>query len=46
MTHRLIERLELQCIDKRATFIKSLEKEPLHPLDDPQELDAGAPRRR
>ena len=42
MTHRLIERLELQIAHELTTFIKALEKEPLHPLDNPQEL---GPRR-
>jgi hypothetical protein len=40
MTHRLIHRLKLQFAQGLATFIKSLENESLHPLDDPQELDA------
>ena len=39
MTHRVIECLELQITQKLATFIKSLEKEPLDSLDNPEELD-------
>jgi hypothetical protein len=46
MTHRLIERLELQITHKLAMFIKSRETEPVHPLNNPQELDPPADPRR
>ena len=46
VTHRLIHRLELQITQRLAAFIKSLEKEPLHPLDNPQEPDSPRIRRR
>jgi hypothetical protein len=39
MMHRVVERLELQIAHEVATAIKSLEKESLHSLDNPQGLD-------
>ena len=43
--HRLIHRLELQITQRLTTFIKPLQEEPFHPLDDPQELDSKRIRR-
>jgi hypothetical protein len=43
--HRVIKRLELQIPRKHAAFIESLENEPLHSLDDPEELDSKGIRR-
>jgi hypothetical protein len=40
MTHRLIERLELQITHKLAMFIKSLETEELDPQADPRRVIA------